>query len=324
MLRKLALILLPIALLAAACGGGSSNDGAVRDSDDEPKAASRAAGPDGIYGTGDDVGVGDVQSPEPSDDSMVAFDPGDEIDVDDGTAGANVTDAGDDFVVIDGSEADDGFDSLAVNEGGLDDNVVFGALNPFAFMGGSMPPASQAIDSDLGSALLTDSDIPSGFVPMGEFSFSMPSEFGDMDMAARMWGRGVESDEFGAMIMSAAIVLPPEAMGELDELMGLTEADLAEIQGASDDFGMDFAKFEMLDADGLGEGGFGMHMEIDFGAFFSAFGAPEDDEMPAGIAMDMYAFAVGDRVLMVMVMWPIGEPPGADGRSLAEIMASRA
>ena len=91
MLRKLALILLPIALLAAACGGGSSNDGAVRDSDDEPKAASRAAGPDGIYGTGDDVGVGDVQSPEPSDDSMVAFDPGDEIDVDDGTAGANVT-----------------------------------------------------------------------------------------------------------------------------------------------------------------------------------------------------------------------------------------
>ncbi|MCH8850830.1 MAG: hypothetical protein IIC89_08405, partial [Chloroflexi bacterium] len=118
--------------------------------------------------------------------------------------------------------------------------------------------------------------------------------------------------------------LPPEAMGDLQELIGFTDADLAEIQDASDAFGMEFASLEILDADGLGEGGFGMHMEIDFGAFFSAFGAPEDDEMPAGIAMDMYAFAVGDRVLMVMVMWPIGEPPGADGRSLAEIMASRA
>ncbi len=133
----------------------------------------------------------------------------------------------------------------------------------------------------------------------------------------------MESDDFGAMIMSAAMALPPEAMSEIDELIGLTEADLAEIQGASDEFGMDFARLELLDTDGLGDGGFGMHMELDFGAFFSAFGAPEDDEMPAGIAMDMYAFAVGDRVLMVMVMWPMGEPQAVDGRSLAEIMAAR-
>ncbi len=145
-----------------------------------------------------------------------------------------------------------------------------------------------------------------------------------MRLAGRMWGRGMESEEFGAMIMSAVMVLPPEAMGELDELMELSEADLAEIQGASDEFGMDFAELEFLDVDGLGEGGFGMHMELDFGAFFSAFGAPEEDEGPAGIAMDMYAFVVGDRVLMVMVMWPMGEPQEVDGRSLAEIMESRA
>jgi hypothetical protein len=126
------------------------------------------------------------------------------------------------------------------------------------------------------------------------------------------------------MIMSAAMVPPPDAMEELDELIGMTEADLAEMQSKSEDFGMEFAKIELLDVDGLGEGGFGMHMELDFGAFFSAFGAPEEDEGPAGIAMDMYAFAVGNRVLMTMVMWPMGESLGVDGRSLAEIMASRA
>ena len=318
MLRKLALILLPVALLAAACGGGSSNDAAVQDSDSEPIEAARDAtldaGLDGIYGTADDVVVGDVQSHEPSDDAVVAFDSGDVGDVDDGTAGTSGTEAGDDFVF-----SLDGFD------GGLDDNAVFGALNPFSFLGGmGMPPASQAIDPDLGSALLTESDVPSGFGPMGEFSFSIPSEFGDMDMAARMFGSGIEDDDFGAMIISVVLSLPPEAMGEIEELTRLTDADLAEMQGGTGDFGMEFASLEILDTDGLGEAGFGMHMELDFAAFFSAFGALEDDAGPAGIAMDMYTFVVGERVLMTMVMWPIGEPQGADGRGLAEIMASRA
>ena len=312
MLRTFALILLPMALLAAACGGGSSNDGAVRESDDQPIEAARAAGPDGIYGTADDNTAGDVQQ---FDDSVLAFEPSDVNDSsgNSSTGPASFSD-GDDFVI-----GDDGFD------GGLNDNAILGALNPFSFLGGvDVGPSSQEIDPNFGSALLIDSDVPSGFVPMGEFSYSAPSEFGDLDMAVRMFGSDIEDDDFGAMIISAVMSLPPEAMGELDELTGLTEADLAEIQSASDEFGMEFAKFEILDVDGLGEAGFGMHMELDFGAFFSAFGAPEEDAGPAGIAMDMYAFVVGDRVLMMMVMWPIGEPQGVDGRSLAEIMASRA
>ena len=312
MLRTFALILLPMALLAAACGGGSSNDGAVRESDDQPIEAARATGPDGIYGTADDNTAGDVQQ---FDDSVLAFEPSDINDSsgDSSTGPASFSD-GDDFVI-----GDDGFD------GGLNDNAILGALNPFSFLGGvDVGPSSQEIDPDLGSALLNDSDVPSGFVPMGEFSFSAPSEFGDMDMAGRMFGSGSEDDDFGAMIISAVVSLPPDAMGEIDELIGLTDADLAEIQGGSEGFGMDFAKLELLDADGLGEAGFGMHMELDFGAFFSAFGAPEEDAGAAGIAMDMYAFVVGDRLLMMMVMWPIGEPQGVDGRSLAEIMASRA
>ena len=329
MSRIFGLILLPIALLAAACGG-SSDDSAVHNTDDEPIAAAHDlapnAGPDGIYGTiddvvgddagdGDDAVVGDVEvSDGSSDEPLVSIDSNDISDSTGNTSNGPASYPDSDDLVIGG----DGVD------GGIGDNAIFGALNPFSFLGGAgVGAATQEIDPDLGSALLVDSDIPSGFVPMGEFSFSAPSEFGDMDMVARMWARGLESDEFGAMIMSAVMMVPPEAMGEIDELTSLTEADLAEIQGASDEFGMDFARLEILDADGLGDGGFGMHMELDFGAFFSAFGAPEEDEGPTGIAMDMYAFAVGDRVLMVMVMWPMGEPQEADGRNLAEIMAAR-
>jgi hypothetical protein len=318
MLRSLALVLLPLALLAAACGGSSSEDGVNRYTDEEPVTAASDAGGDGIYGTEDDAVIGEVQDPDESSEPSIAID-ADEVDGSTGNSsnGPATYPDGDSFPGDASGSSDDG--------GGFGDNAVFGALNPFSFLGGpGLPPASQPIDSELGSALLIDPDIPSEFSLMGEFSFAAPSEFGDMDMAARMWGIGLESDEFGAMIMSAAMVLPPEAMGEIDELIGMTEADLAEMQSASQDFGMEFAKIELLDVDGLGEGGFGMHMELDFGAFFSAFGAPEEDEGPAGIAMDMYAFVVGDRVLMVIVMWPMGESLGVDGRSLAEIMASRA
>ena len=317
MLRTLALFLLPIILLAAACGGGSANEGAVRDTDEEPIAAASDAGEDGIYGTEDDAVSSDGQDPDESLEPSIAIDQ-DEVDGSTGNSSSGPTSYLDgDSVPGDSSDSSD--------DGEFGDNAVFGALNPFSFLDGLDAGALlQEMNPDLESALLIDSDIPSGFVPTGEFSFSMPSEFGDMDMAARMWGSGLESDEFGAMIMSAAMVLPPDAMEELDELIGMTEADLAEMQSKSEDFGMEFAKIELLDVDGLGEGGFGMHMELDFGAFFSAFGAPEEDERPAGIAMDMYAFAVGNRVLMTMVMWPMGESLGVDGHSLAEIMASRA
>ena len=65
-------------------------------------------------------------------------------------------------------------------------------------------------------------------------------------------------------------------------------------------------------------------MDLDFRSLFGAFGAPEDDSLPTGIAMDMYTFAAGDQVLMVMVMWPTSESPDVDALALAEIMASRA
>ena len=324
MLRTIALILLPLVLLAAACGG--SSDGATRESDDDAVEAVGPAGADGIYNTADDNEVGDESdrddpANDPADPPASVAEPDGVVGADDdGAASTTGTDGGGDDILI----AEDG-SGPEVGSSSLENNAFLGALNPLSFISGMIPDSSGqgSVDPELGAALLTAADVPGGFQEMGEFSFSIPSEFGNMDMAARMFATGDDPDDFGAMIMSVAMTLPPEAMGELDELMGLTEADFAEVQQASDDFGMEFADLQILNADGLGDGGFGMHMEIDFGALFSVFGAPEDDSVPAGIAMDIYAFAAGEKVLMVMVMWPTGEPLGVDALALAEIMASR-
>lgn len=321
MLRTVALILLPLVLLAAACGG--SSDGANGESDDDSVEDVGAAGPDGIYNTADDNVLGDASDVDDPADAPASFaDPDGIAGLDDdsvtSTTGAD-DGSGDDVVIADTGSGSE------VGSGSLENNVLLGALNPFSLLGGvsAVPFGQDSFGPDSGAALLTAADVPNAFLEMGEFAFSVPSEFGDMDMAARMFGTGDDPDDFGAMIMSVAMTLPAEAMGELDELMGLTEADFVDLQEASDDFGMEFADLQILNADGLGDSGFGMHMEIDFGALFSVFGAPEDDSVPAGIAMDMYAFASGEKVLMVMVMWSTGESPGVDALALAQIMASR-
>ena len=321
MLRTVALILLPIALLAAACGG--SSDGATRESDEDSVEALGPAGPDGIYNSADDSVVGDSPDRDGPADGPASFAEPDGIaglDEDSVTSTTGADDGNDGVVIADsGSDPESGTSSLG-------DNVLLGALNPFSLLDGMSAVLSgqDSFDPGSGAALLSAADVPGSFQEMGEFSFSTPSEFGEMDMAARMFGTGDDSDDFGAMIMSVTMTLPPEAMGELDELMGLTEADFVDLQEASDGFGMEFADLQILNADGLGDSGFGMHMEIDFGALFSVFGTPEDDSVPVGIAMDMYALAVRDQVLALMVMWPMGESPGVDALALAQIMVSRA
>ena len=313
MLRTVALILLPILLLAAACGG--SSDGANAESDEDSVEAIGPAGPDGIYNSADDSVVGDSPDRDGPADGPASFAETDGIaglDDDSVTSTTGADDGNDGVVIADsGSDPESGTSSLG-------DNVLLGALNPFSLLDGMSAVLSgqDSFDPGSGAALLTAADVPNAFLEMGEFAFSIPSEFGDMDMAARMFATSDDPDEAGAMLMSAAMTLPQEAMGELDELMGFADADVAELQEV-------FSNLQMLDADSLGDGGFGIHMDLDFGSLFGAFGAPEDDSLPTGIAMDMYAFAVRDQVLVLMVMWPMGESPGVDALALAEIMASR-
>jgi hypothetical protein len=254
MLRKLALVFLPLALLAAACGGGGGTDTSTKA--DPPTSIS------------------------------------DDTDTDEGDTGAS---------------------------------DLFSTLNPLELLGSiGEPGTSQDVDPALKQALLSVDDLPSDFFSFGDFSFSTPTEYGDMDMAASMFISGdFTGEEFDAMVMSAVVALPPEALdefGDLSELQELTEADLADLEAEAGGL----ADIELLDASGLGDGGFGMRMAMDFGGLAGAFGAPADETEMAGIVMEMYGFFVGDQMLMVVVMWPIDQSPDVDARELAERMDAKA
>ena len=147
--------------------------------------------------------------------------------------------------------------------------TLFGTLDPFQFVSGVEGEAVPGdVDPALKLALLDASDLPSEFVSFGDVALVTPSEFGDIETAASMFvGGDFLSGDFGAMIISAAIALPPEALDELgdledlDELAGLTDADLQELMAGADQFGIEFRDLRALDAAGLGQGGFGLHIE---------------------------------------------------------------
>ena len=210
------------------------------------------------------------------------------------------------------------------DEGGAGASDLLTTLNPLELLGSiGDPSVSQDVDPSLKKALLSADDLPPDFFSIGDFSFSTSTEFGDMNMAATMFTSGeLAGEEFGAMVMSAAMALPPEALdefGDLSELHGLSEADFAALEAEMGGF----ADIELLDASGLGDGGFGMRMEMDLGSLFGAFGAPAEETEVAGIVMEMYGFFEGDQLLMVVVMWPLDQPPDLDAFELAERMAAK-
>ena len=228
--------------------------------------------------------------------------------------------------------------------GGAAVEQVLNAFDPLSLMGalgssasvpdiditgpGGAPsaPLDEADDS-LKAILLNEGDLPSGFQSFGEMSFSVPSDVGTADMVASMFATGdLDSGDFGTMVMSAVIAGPDvtSELGDLDELGEITQADLDEAAAAMEEFGITLTDLQVLDASGLGDAGMGMHMVMDFSGMAEALGVPEDDSMPDGIAWDMYAFVRGDRMLMVMVMWPSDGAAGADARALADIMDARA
>ncbi len=211
--------------------------------------------------------------------------------------------------------------------------TLFGTLDPFQFVSGVAGEAVPGdVDPALKLALLDASDLPSEFVSFGDVGLVTPTEFGGIETAASMFvGSDFLSGDFGAMIISAAIALPPEALDELgdladlDELAGLTDADLRELMAGADQFGIEFRDLRALDASGLGQGGFGLHIEMSFGGLFEALAVPETDNLfTVGIAMEMYMFVRGEHALMLMVMLPAGESPAVDARDLAEIMDAKA
>jgi hypothetical protein len=205
---------------------------------------------------------------------------------------------------------------------------LLGALNPFELLD-TTDASPGAADPDLAAALLDSGDLPGDYMSFGEFGMTVPSEFGDIPMAANMFFSGdMQSEDlsdFNGMVMSAAMTLPPDAVSDadLEELAGLSEEDLADLESEFEGF-EEFGSFELLDASGLGDAGFGMHFDMDFAALFGAFGAPAEEDGPTGISADMYMFFQGDHAFMVMVMSPTGNDSGVDARDLAEELNANA
>jgi hypothetical protein len=218
------------------------------------------------------------------------------------------------------------------DESGDDDNAssgeLFGSFNPFSALqslNGSAPASTQ-VDPALKAMLLTDADLP-GFMGFGEYAFDVQGkQGGTFNAAASMFMSGdvATTGEFGTMVMSMVTTVPPGSdIGELEQLADLTQAEIDEISAAANQAGVGYSDVRPLDASGLGESGGAIHVEMDFAGLFSGLGAGESP-VPGGLAMDMYVFARGERMLMLLVMYPGGGSAPVDGHALAEIMDGRA
>lgn len=213
---------------------------------------------------------------------------------------------------------------------GSDDlsRLPLGAPNPLGLLGssqGTFGPPDQA----LAALLLRPDDLPDEFISLGEYGFSAPTDLGTMEMAAGMFSTaGFGQDDLGVMVMSAAAALPPDARGQVgltEWTAGLRPEDLEEMEAAGEALGIDFRNLRVLDTAGLGEGGAGLHMEMDFSDLMSQLDVPSGQTGGlTGIAMDLYTFVRGERMLMLMVMWPEDMSSGVDARALAEVMDARA
>ena len=233
-----------------------------------------------------------------------------------------------------------------------DGSGLEGALNPFSLLSGSLfsaggtaglPAVTGQADPSLKPALLTLEDLPPGYTDLqpGGMSFSFDTDQGSMSMAVSMFTKGEAADALPeATVMSGVVAMSGdlaeqwradfERRGDPAEL----EREIQNALGAGQAMpGIDLKDVRVLDASGLGEGGIGLHMvmTMDLQAFAEGFGAEMDEDMPPeadmlkeGVAFDMYVFARGDHMLMVMSMWPGGGSGPVDARALAEVMDGRA
>jgi hypothetical protein len=271
MLRKLALLILPLAVFAAACGGGSDNKS-------KPTSTTEAAA---------------TPTPAAS------------------TATEEPTSAPPTPIVI--ATADLGGASSVLSD-----------INPLQILSGIQGgSASETVSPDLASGLLDEGDVPGGYSKLGEFSFNLT---GTGQMAANMFVSGdVVSGTFGGMVMSAVVDVPPDKLGELDSLDNLSSADLDQIRSATSGLGIDFADLRVLDSSGLGDHAAGMHMVMDMSGMMNSFGGADGpNPFAGGLAVDMYMFAAGGQMHMVMVMWPADGSAGADARQLIDALYSKA
>ncbi|MDP9238381.1 MAG: hypothetical protein M3P30_13490 [Chloroflexota bacterium] len=173
-------------------------------------------------------------------------------------------------------------------------NTLFssGALNAATGSGAHAAGATDEGDLRLKQYVLKASEFPAGYGGVEEFSSRVPdgiSTSGMIDVAASVATRGdITADDPKDISILASMVMKPQdlqALGNsLDSAKRLTDQDLQDaITGSAGSFGgLTISDAHVLDASGLGDGGFGISLSMDLGVL-----APKWN-------MRIYIFARGD------------------------------
>ncbi len=216
------------------------------------------------------------------------------------------------------------------------------SFNPLDFMTGQMfgsdalaaeGAVAGAADPDLTSALLTESDLPSGYQALAaDTGYTMDLPDGQLKMAMRtltQGGASADASPTGPVVMSAAMSMPAAELSKFDSQLGqldqMSASDLEQQMAGASALGVTLKDVSLTNAD-IGDGGAHMHMVMDMSGLAEAFGG-NSDQMGAfqnGIAFDAYMFRHGDLILMVISFWPADQQAPVDAEALAKTMDSRA
>jgi len=207
---------------------------------------------------------------------------------------------------------------------------AFGAASGGAAGGGAtLGPG----DPSLEQYLLTQDDLPAGFIEQTSISQRVSDKISDngaVDMSMSIAARGepgVSTD--AAMVMS--MVMRFEDLQDLDrafgQAKGVSEQDLQdELEQLGElPLGIKLTDVHLLDSTGL-DNGFGMTMTMDFGELFGALAGEQDlgADIPTTFVMRMYVFGEGRYGGGIISMtFGDGAPAGVDELALAKVLSAR-
>lgn len=204
--------------------------------------------------------------------------------------------------------------------------------------------ASNGGDPSLEQYLLSQADVPAGYTSQGDVTYRLPdgiSKQGGMNMAASTFisGDPAAADPSGMTILMSMVIRPDGLTnlgGALSQAKNMTTQDLRDAitQGMGQLGGaIKVNDVQILDASGLGDGGFGMSMTIDMSALMNtlagASGGNATDNSTAvakvsTMTMRMYFFGKGDYMAGVMRMGFSNRlPSDVNEKALAKVMAGR-
>jgi hypothetical protein len=198
-----------------------------------------------------------------------------------------------------------------------------GAISAASGSSSTSQPASAG-DSSLKQYLLKANQFPAGYDNVEETSTRVSdgvSASGTIDVAASVATRGdaMADDPTGVSILGSMVMKPQDlqALGSaLSSANELTDQDLEDaISGSAGTFGgLKIGDVHLLDASGLGDGGFGMSLSMDLSGLADIIGTPTTGSaaLPK-LQMRIYLFAHGNYLGgIVHVAFGALDPEGVD------------